>query len=26
MMNNLPAKLLPKIRQLQRDRLVKGKK
>jgi hypothetical protein len=26
MMNNLPAKLLPKIRQLQRDRLIKGKK
>ena len=26
MMNNLPAKMLPKIRQLQRDRLVKGKK
>jgi hypothetical protein len=25
MMNNLPAKLLPKVRQLQRDRLVKGK-
>jgi hypothetical protein len=26
MMNNLPVKMLPKIRQLQRDRLVKGKK
>jgi hypothetical protein len=26
MMNNLPAKMLPKIRQLQRDRLVKGNK
>ena len=26
MMNNLPAKMLPKIRQLQRDRLVKDKK
>jgi len=26
MMNNLPAKLLPKVRQLQRDRLIKGKK
>jgi hypothetical protein len=26
MMNNLPIKMLPKIRQLQRDRLVKGKK
>jgi hypothetical protein len=26
MMNNLPAKLLPKIRQLQRDRLVKDQK
>jgi len=26
MMNNLPTKLLPKVRQLQRDRLIKGKK
>ena len=26
MMNNLPAKLLPKVRQLQRDRLVRSKK
>ena len=26
MMNNLPTKLLPKIRQLQRDRLIRGKK
>jgi len=26
MMNNLPTKLLPKVRQLQRDRLVRGKK
>ena len=26
MMKNLPAKMLPKIRQLQRDRLVKDKK
>jgi hypothetical protein len=26
MMNNLPAKLLPKIRQLQRDRLIRNKK
>jgi hypothetical protein len=26
MMNNLPVKMLPKIRQLQRDRLIKGKK
>jgi len=26
MMNNLPAKLLPKIRQLQRDRLIRDKK
>lgn len=26
MMNNLPAKLLPKVRQLQRDRLIKDKK
>jgi hypothetical protein len=26
MMNNLPAKLLPKVRQLQRDRLVRIKK
>jgi hypothetical protein len=26
MMNNLPAKMLPKIRQLQRDRLVKDQK
>jgi hypothetical protein len=26
MMNNLPAKLLPKVKQLQRDRLVGGKK
>jgi hypothetical protein len=25
-MNNLPAKLLPKVRQLQRDRLVRSKK
>ena len=26
MMNNLPTKLLPKVRQLQRDRLIRGKK
>jgi hypothetical protein len=26
MMNNLPVKMLPKIRQLQRDRLIRNKK